>query len=666
MKKGILVAFAALALAVFAAPAEARITDIVVDAVVPDGPGYERVIGTAYGAVDPDHPMNAIIRDIELAPRNAQGLVEYATRFEIARPLDGGNGVLLYDAVNRGDRVADSIFGPTFLGVNSIPRERGHTIVWSGWQGDLLEGGGRLTIDVPVATHSGATITGVIRTEYIVRSPTSTLNLSSGAFTGATHKSYEPVSMDSTLATLTKREKEADPRVPVSSTDWAYADCSGVAFPGVPNPTKICLKDGFDPNLIYELLYEAKDPLVLGLGFAATRDLVAFFRHAVEDDDGDPNPVAGTITHALIHGTSQAGRYVRSLIDLGFNEDEAGHTVFEGANPLIAPGRVPLNVRFGQPGRAYGQHEDHTFPVSESPFTWSRLRDQVSGSTNGLLDRCRRTNTCPKIVWTVSSTEYWQGRASLNTTDSRGRHDVGLPGHIRMYLFSSTQHIPAFVPTFNICQQLNNPNNYIPNLRALLVALEEWVVGNRKPPKSRIPLVRERTLVSSDRVSVGFPDIPGVKYTGLLNELTLLDLGPDFDPREESGILSEPPVVVTGSEYNVLVPKVDSDGNEIAGVSSTTRLAPLGTYTGWNLRRAGFAEDELCQLRGTFVPFAETLAERLATGDPRPSLEERYGDHQGYVDAVRAAAEQLVAERLLLQQDADRAIAAAEASQVLK
>ncbi len=649
--------------------AEARITRIEVQSVSPSGPGFEQMDGVAWGEVDPADDRNALITDIELAPRNANGNVEYSTEFRILRPTAGGSGVLLYDVVNRGNPISELVFGPGFLGVESIPRERGYITVWSGWQGDLKDSPGRLNLDVPVANNGGETITGTVRTEYVVNASTSTLDLSSGAFTSNTHRSYEPVSLDSSEAALTKRVLESDPRVSVASSDWAYSDCSVVPFPGVADPTKICLKDGFDPNYIYELLYEAKDPLVLGLGFAATRDLVSFLRHELADDEGSPNPVAGEADVALIHGTSQSGRYVRTFIDLGFNEDESGNIVFEGANPHISPGRIPLNVRFGQPGRAYGQHEDHLFPAYESPFTWNRIRDPLAGQTAGLLDRCRDTGTCPKIMWTVSSTEYWQGRASLNTTDALARHDVGLPGNVRMYLFSSTQHFafPGLPPSPTVnCQQLSNPNSYIPSLRALLVALEEWVTNNRQPPKNRIPMLRTQTLSKSDQDAIGFPAIPGVVYNGVLNELTLLDFGSDFEARAESGVLAEPPLVVAGADYNVLVPKVDGDGNEIAGIRSPDILAPIGTYAGWNLRKAGFSEGELCGLTGTFVPFADTEDERIASGDPRPSLEARYGTHDGYVNAVRAAADQLVAEGLLLQSDAERYVQRAEASGVLE
>jgi hypothetical protein len=708
MKKGILCTLLMLMMAcalVFTfGQAEARITRIE-DVAISNAPAFdsrfEQIDGIAYGEIDPSDPRNAIIQDIALAPKNERGNVEYNTDFRIWRPKVGGSGILLYDVVNRGGPISEYVFGPWWVLGNDITRERGYITVWSGWQGDLLEATGRFNIRVPVATdEEGEIITGTVRTEYIVDAPTSTLRLSSGGFTGSNlptsnHRSYEPFSLDTSQATLTRRVLESDPREAISAGDWAYADCTGTtAFQGTLDPQLICLKDDFDPNDIYELVYEAKDPLVLGIGYAATRDLIAFLNHAETDDEGTPNPIASMVEKTLIHGTSQSGRYIRSFIDLGFNEDETGRIVFDGANPHIATGRIPLNVRFGQPGRAYGQHVDHLFPAFESLFTWNPMHDPIAdryyGSDSdkkdkkkqkkkkkkkkkkkeaeGLLDRCRRSKTCPKIFSTVSSTEYWQGRASLNSTDALGRHDVGLPGNVRMYLFSGTQHFafPGSAPTSSVtCQQLSNPNSYMPHMRALLVALEEWVVDNVKPPKSRIPTIRKRTLASSDQESIGFPDIPGVTYTGLLNELTLLDQGPEFDTRNESGIIDEPTMVVDGLDYTVLLPKVDADGNEIAGIRSPDIQAPIGTYAGWNLRREGFAEGELCGLTGTFVPFAETKGGRLAIRDPRLSLEERYDDHEGYVEAVIDAAEQLVAERLLLPGDADWFIQRAEDSDIL-
>lgn len=254
---------------------------------------------------------------------------------------------------------------------------------------------------------------------------------------------------------------------------------------------------------------------------------------------------------------------------------------------------------------------------------------------------------------------------SLDTTDAHGRFDLHQPDDVRLFLFAGTQHVPAAIPATGICQQLSNPNPYQHGLRALLVALRDWVVDGTDPPASQVPTLRAGTLVRSTAQAIGWPAIPGVRYTGILNELRLIDFGRRFDADRQSGIIDEPPRV-TGRAYRVLVPRVDGDGNEVAGLRSVGLQAALGTHTGWNLRRAGFAEDEQCGLTGSFVPFARSRAEREAAGDPRRSLEERYGDHAGYVAAVRAAAASLVATRLLLLADADLLIAQAEASTVLE
>lgn len=652
-----------LAVSLMAAVAQARITRIAIDAVEPvDGvENYEQITGRAFGEVDPQARLNAIIQDIELAPRNAQGRVEYAMNFRIRRPVSGGNGILFYEVANRGRALSDFTFGGLTL-------ERGYTVVESGWQGDLLQSPGRLTFDAPVATRDGAEITGVMRTEYAVEAPTDTLHLSSRSSPTPAHASYETVDVNDAGATLTRRVREADAREAIPRGDWAFADCTETPFPGVPSSTQICLRGGFQPNFIYELLYTAKNPLVLGLGFAALRDWVSFLRHAEADDEGTPNPVTNTIRTALMHGSSQSGRFVRTFLQLGFNEGEdGGRQVFDGMNPNIAAGRVALNIRFGQPGRSFGQHTEHLFPSYEAPLSWARADDRIAGQDAWFLMRCRMTDTCPKVMSTVTSSEYWRARASLNTTDAEGRQDLPLPPDVRMYLFAGTPHVPPpFFADLGFCQLPPNPHNYFPYMRALLVALEQWVVDDVQPPESQIPTLQDQTLTTSDQASIGWPDIPNVRYTGLVNRLTLLDFGPMFDHTNESGIISEPPSVLEGRDYEVLVPRVDADGNEIAGIRSATIQAPLGTYMGWALRREGFAEDEMCSFQGSFVPFVETRAERVQAGDPRLSLEERYRDHAGYVQAVRRAAQQLVGQRFLLPPDAEAIIAQAEASDVLR
>jgi len=697
-----------------AATAEARITRIEITRVEPAFGGsafgsvgpYDKLVGRAYGEVDPDDEGNEIIQDIELAPRNARGNVEYAMDVYLLAPHDParGNGTILYDVVNRGNKNALSIFNmgavggnePTSAGDGFLQRQ-GFTLVWSGWQADVLAGDGRLTMTVPIAhQRDGSTITGEVRGEYIVSAQTSTQNLSSGANSGMNTASYETVSLDTRTAVLTHRVKESDPRVAIPSSRWAFASCTSAAFPGTPSTTQICLQDGFSPNEIYELVYTAKNPTVNGLGFAATRDLLAFLRHERRDDAGHANPLAGAIRTVLAHGTSQAGRYLRSFLLLGFNRDECGRTVFDGMNPHVATALIPLNVRFGQPGRSYGQHEDHLYPAAQLPageasddrrfeldgdhrgrwFGWfgdhrshhhagHDANDLDAGPYDAILAECRRTRSCPRIINTVSSTEYWQARMSLNTTDAEGRFDLDIPSEVRVFQFASTQHVPTTAPATGICQQLTNPNPNVQPMRALLVALRAWVVSGTEPPASRIPTLRNHTLVDSAQRSTGFPTLPGVRYAGLFNALDHVSYGAGFNALAMTGVVQEPAQVSARDADRILVPRVDADGNEIDGLRSATRDAPLGTYAGWNLRAAGFSENELCGNNGSFVPFARTRAERLASHDPRLSLEERYRDHDGYVAAVRAATQQLVAQRLLLPADASLLVAQAMLSDVL-
>jgi Alpha/beta hydrolase domain len=660
---------------------------------------FEKLVGRAWGEVDPDDPLNAIIQDIELAPRNERGMVEYAADVFILKPMDmsTGNGMLFYNVVNRGNKGGFNTFNIGAVQTENEPidpgdgflQEMGYTLVWSGWQPDVLPGNGRMTMQVPAARNpDGSPITGIVRSELTTASDTFTLNLSSGRFTGLTHASYPTVSTDNRtpladgfLPTLTVRTLEQDRRVPVPNEEWAFGACDDGATL-VPSDTQICLFEGFKPGTLYELIYRAKDPLVLGLGYAGMRDLVSFLKHEPADDAGNPNPLwlpaedgEGSGLTAVFEGSSQSGRNMRTFLHLGFNEDEEGRIVFEGAYPHIGGGRAAFNIRFGQPGRAWGHQVDHLYPAYEFPFSYQVTRDPFTGSTNGILRRCQQTNTCPKIFHVATALEIWEGRQSLGLTDPLGQRDLHDGRIVRTYIMGSTQHGAApFPPGFGDCQQQSNPNRQAETMRALWVAFTDWVKDGVRPPPSRVPMLRDRTLVHPEEVA--FPYIPANDYGGvsrpkvnflaLANPLHVLDFGPEFDHEEESGIVTNQPPLVSEAEYTILVPQVDADGNDLGGILSTSVLAPLATYTGWNLGREGRFEDQLCSLQGSYIPFAETRAERLAVGDPRPSVEERYGTHEGYVDAVRDAAVQLVGDRFLLPEDADRLIAEAEASDVLR
>ncbi len=625
---------------------------------------YLRLSGQIYGETDPENPLNSIIQDISLAPENERGMVEYISDFVILRPvvMSKSNGLLFLSLPNRGNMFpADTVL----LG-------RGYIYLWCAWQGDVLKGGNRLTMRVPYAAQDGGEIAGILRTEYQVANSEKTLDLSAGFFTGSTHYSYEAINLDNSECTLTRRVLESDKREVIPSSDWAFSDCTKTRYPGAPNQKKISLKDEFLPGYIYELIYRAKNPLVLGLGFAAIRDIASFFRNELNDDAGFRNPLVdediseNPVKAALIQGVSQCSNFARTFLFLGFNQDEKGRMVFDGVNAHAGTRRISLNIRFGRPGGGGLQHEDHLFPSNDPPFTWSSESDEISGITGGILEKCVLTNTCPKIIQTLSSSEYWQLRASLTTTDSYGTRDLQIPDNVRIYLFAGTQHSPM-----DAADQMSgfrqNYNPYYPYHRALVIALEKWVMDSKQPPDSRYPTLASGTLVPPSRESVGWPDIPGIPYNGKVNELPLMDYGPQYDFRNVTGVLTlEPPVPKSEQIYRTLVPKVDEDGNEIAGIRGINISVPVGTYTGWALRKDGYSRGDLSSLNGMFIPFEKTRKERKEASDPRKSLQERYGTHEKYVAAVRKAAEQLVKEGFLLPGDGLSEIGKAERSNILQ
>jgi len=659
-------------------PADARITKIAISSTAPAYGGatfgsvgaYEFVTGTAFGEVDPSNELNKIIQDIQLAPRNARGMVEYSTKFQILKPVDEskGNRMMLFEIVNRGNELDPGFYNIGVTAANpqgdGFLQNQGLTLMWAGWQADLVapaSNPGLITmVSVPVATQNGQTITGVVRSEWTVSTPISTQNIL--AESSSNTPGYASVTTNNAGLTLTMRVHQDDPRTAVPNSDWAFADCTSTPFPGVPNPQKVCLKNGFDTNHIYELVYTAKDPIVMGLGLAAIRDVGSFFRRA---NSSAGNPIAGAINYSLLNGISQSGRLLRTYLNLGFNLGEDGQQVFDGMQPHIGAVENYINVRFSQPGRLAGtQHTEKQYPGPDSPLTYARRNDPLLGEPRGLLDRCTRTNTCPKIVHTMSDIEYWESSGAGDTTEPRGRFDLQQPPDVRIYQFSSNQHggfspVSPLPTSTGICQQLPDANTYTYNIRALLVALEDWVARGQKPPESRYSQLKDGSLVPVENVA--FPTIPGVTGPqGIFNTRLSYFRGPQYDTDDVSGIIAvEPPT--QNAMYPSLAPQVNSDGNDIGGLRSHILQAPLGTYTGWNVRRAGFSQGDACDLTGSYIPFAITKAQRLAAGDPRLSLEERYVTTAGYVNAVTTAVNKLVSERLMLASDAAGAIANATA-----
>jgi hypothetical protein len=482
---------------------------------------------------------------------------------------------------------------------------------------------------------------------------------------------YPAATLDTSKATLISATSEKAEGVKsgvmkIASTDWAFASCETTPFPGTPDPTRVCLKNGFDPARLYELQYTVKDPLVLGIGFAATRDLNSFFRYEKADASGTPNPVAGMVRWGISEGSSQSGAFLRAYIRLGFNQDEAGRIVWEGSNPNIASRVIDMNRRFASPGtdvELYGLG-------NEAPLWWEDWNDTPRGrGTAGLLDRCRASNTCPKILETFGAAEIWNLRASLMLVGSDAKRDIPIPDNVRRYYFPSVTHgggrggFSSAEAAANACELPANPAPSAPMRSALLQGLVAWVTTGAAMPPSRYPKLADGTLVPDQKTTFPFPAIPG-RPSPVQRPLLDYGLGGSFNYQDASGVLTAP----TSIERSLpqVVVKIDADGNEVAGIKSPLLAAPLGTYTGWNVTAAGPLKGQSCALQGGFIPFAKTKAERMAQGDPRPSLEERYTSHDEYVKNVRDAAAKLVSEHYLLQQDADAMIKQAEASDVLR
>jgi hypothetical protein len=620
---------------------------------------YETLSGHFYGELDPKDVRNSIINDIQLAPRNARGMVEYSATFMLSKPIDmsKASGVLYYLVANRGNGV-------------SVPYEEGHVSVISGWQGDVLPRANAQTITVPVAKNrDGSAITGPVIERLIDLPPhTNAVDLRTAQYVGLTYQT--PAALDTTKATLTRRTSASANPVRVPAADWAFADCSSTPFPGTPDATKICAKDGFDTASEYLLQYTAKDPLVLGIGYAATRDLNSFLRYADRDDNGTPNPVAKSIKWTMSRGDSQSGNFIRSFVHLGFNEDENGKIVWDGIQPHIAARQLALNFRFAVAGGAAGPYQ----PGSESVLWWSDYADKARHrKAAGMLDRCKASGTCPKVMETFGALEFWYLRESPNLVGTDGKQDIPLPANVRRYFFpgpsqgggrgGSPRDAPA-APTG--CVLPANPNPEADTMAALRVAMVEWISKGTEPPPSRYPTLADGQLAAATKAAIGFPSIPGVPAPdGLVNVVYDYDFGREFNYADLSGVITKLPPVIRGT-IPTLVPKVDADGSDVGGVPSVLRQAPLGSYLGWNITAGGFDKGKICNLSGGYVPFAKSKTERLAKSDPRLSLEERYGTHEAYVEAVKKAAQKAVAERFLLPGDANRLIAEAEASGVLR
>ncbi len=686
---------------ILCAPGYARVTRIVIDETAPfsaaagsttAGMAYERVAGRAFGELDPKVPGNAIIQDIELA-RDADGKVRYVASFVIYKPVDMGqaSGMMWHDVPNRGRAFP------------MAPQEMafGDVMLSSAWQGDNAGStvvrptaavAGLQFLQLPVARGPGnAAVTGEVFARIVNRS-----GLGSQPLMVQTNPvPYKPVSLDTAQARLVSRAGENQrgevlDEVAIAPADWAWARCDAThPFPGTPDATQICLRNGFDANRLYQVVFTAADPYVLGIGFAAWRDLGAFFKKSVADDGGTPSPIAKAMTHSIGRGISQSGNFLRGWLHLGFNQAEDGTRVHDGMWPIIAGRRIALNFRWAQPDGVLELYQ----AGSEGPQWWLSAPDRVRGlPAGGILDRCTATKTCPKIMEHFGSAEVWALKLTPEWVGTDAKADLPLPANVRRYYIASSSHgggaggfdtsLPGVgLPSAGAACPGNNfgvgvlPPNPVPHtqtVNALRVHFRDWVMKGTLPPASRYPTLKGHTLAAADKAGIGFPSLPGLRATvpepDFIMPVLDYDWGPQFNPQDGSGIVSNAPPGIK-QVLKMLAPKVDGDGNELGGVPVPLLDAPLGSYLGWNITAGGampFHKDQICNYVGGMIAFSRTREERLAKHDPRPSLQERYRSHEGYVSAVRVATKRAMKAGFLLPEDAAALIQAADASAVLR
>jgi len=676
-------------------PVEAKLTRLEISKreVVADGQAfgsagaYEKLTGRAWFEVDPKLERNAAVFDLNHAPVNGKGLVEFSADMVILKPVDlaKGSNTLFFEVNNRGRKISFGRMQDTAVDANMndpmAPRDfgngflmkRGYVIAWVGWGADIAPGDNRLTVDFPIAQQDGKPLSERIITEFSDRNfnggkPT-TLPLSGGT----AFKSYPAISTDKKQAEAELYLLRSDssspsgpdiPRgEPVADDEWALADCPD-GWPGTPSVNHICLKNGFRNDRNYHLLYRATNSPVMGLGYVTSRDFVSFLKNDEKDDAGTPNPVFGVRT-TLCQGISSSGMYMRDFLYQGFNVDEKERQVCQGMHIHVAGvQKLYLNYRFAQPNPFTQQHRERYVPDTNFPRQYSVRINPFTKVPDGIL---KRPMTDPKIIHSDTSNEYWQFRAGLTGASEGGTMDFGESSKVRRYLLSSLQHggFRPDVPSHGIadkqCEQLTNVTHPGPLLRALVVSLDEWVARSTPPPDHRVPKIADATLVAP--ADLKFPKIPGVTYEGLYNGSGDRDFGPRV--RNNSGVI-DLLIPVTRAAHKVLVPQVDAIGNDIAGIRHPLVEAPVATLLGWNTRTPEFGGPDLCDLLGSTIPLPKTKADAQGAGDPRPSLEELYGSHEGYVQKVAEAAKKLEAQRLMLPEDVELVIREAEASSVLR
>ena len=647
-----------LALASAAAPAFARVTRIEIrnriripgtgtagQGIVP----YERIDARVWFAVRPDDPHNRIIVDLDKAPRNAQGEVEFSADLFLLRPTTGGNHALLLEIPNRGGkglmRIVDG--GSSDPGIASDLGDawmlrQGYTIATLGWQWDVPDHPGLLRLYAPIATDHGQPITGLLRDDFTPAAQTADWplgHITQGHLGGTEYPVANP---DDPRNVLTVRDTPYGPRQTIARATWTFTAPTAAATNG-----GIRYSQGFQPGRIYELVYVVKDPVVAGLGFAAVRDFVSWLKY---------EPAAVThVGRAYAAGISQCGRFLRDYLYEGFNQDESGRMSLDGILAHVGgAGRGDFNYRFAQASRDAQPMSSIYWPTDIFPFTDEPERDPANPAAppRSLLDRTRAENDLPKIFLSHTSYEYWSRAASLMTTTADGQRDMPIDPGVRVYFFTGLQHFSGPWPPVHgrgefASQNLESPLPIRWFWRAMITNMNAWVRDGVAPPPSSYPHITDGTLVP--RAQLAFPAIPDIHAPANFNQAFALDYGPNW---EQTRILTvQPPDV--GASFPILLPQVDADGTDRAGIHLPEIAVPLATYTGWNLRDpATGSPDERPSFLGSCIPFAKTAAQRKATGDPRLSIEERYSGRDDYLNRYNKAVDDLVHRHWILPEDA--------------
>jgi len=590
---------------------------------------YERIAGKAFFAVDPSNPSNRIIADIALAPRNAKGLVEFSADLYILAPRDPkvANGTVLFEVCNRGNKLLLPTFNrarssrePASLAEfgDGFLMEQGFTLVWLGWQFDVPDEPQRLRLYAPVIKG----ITGTVRSNFVLPRRQDSVLLSD-----RDHIAYRVA--DPKGATLSVRSRAGEKPVFIPREKWRFS-----------GPTHVALDGGFEPGKLYEVIYRSQDPALVGLGPAAVRDLISFLKYGGASDAlADKRP---HLKRAIGFGSSQSGRFLRAFLHYGFNADENSRKVFDGVWANVAGGgRGSFNHRFAQASRDGHPFMNFFFPTDVYPFSDTAVEDPLTHQREGLLDAAVKAGVAPKIFYTNGSYEYWGRVAALIHSNADGTRDIPPAPNTRIYFLTGTQHGPgSFPPPRNSTRYPANPNDFRPVMRALMLAMDGWLRDAVPPPASRFPMIAKGELAPLDKVR--FPALAQVK----------LPERPLRAYRRLTPFGVEPPRI--GQPFALMLPQVDADGNELAGVRMPEIAVPLATYTGWNFRDAAIgAPEEMADMIGSWFPLARTKTERERIGDPRPSVAARYKDKNDYLARVRAEANRLVGERLLLASDVD-------------